>query len=59
MTATVAYQDYSSVVPGTISFSIVIADPCAAATIDLSLAVANSVIPDAAPTYIIGDVEDT
>jgi len=58
MTATVAYQDYSSVVAGTISFTIEIVDPCASATIDLSVAVGNSVILDAAPTYIIGDDQD-
>ena len=43
--------------PGTINFSIVVADPCATALIDLN-PIAGPVIPNTAPSYIIGATED-
>ena len=55
--ATVAYQDFSGVTPGTINFSIVVDDPCATATINLS-PVAGPVIPNTSPSYEIGAAQD-
>ena len=48
-----AYQDYANVTPGTINFSIVVADPCATAMIDLN-PIAGPVIPNTTPSYVIG-----
>ena len=43
--------------PGTIDFSVVVADPCTSALIDLN-PVAGPVIPDSTPSYVIGAPED-
>ena len=42
---------------GSINFSIVVDDPCAAATINLS-PVAGPVIPNTTPSYVIDAAED-
>ena len=44
-------------IPGTIDFSIVVADPCTTATIDLNPD-AGPVIPDTTPSYAILAAED-
>ena len=43
--------------PGSINFSIVVADPCTTATINLN-ALASPVIPNTTPAYVIGATED-